>query len=390
MFEPEYLDAIRRILECEGDTFQELVDAAELLDPQHDFRFSDLADIDFGNADLRGFDFTGANMEGAHLASARLDESTRLPPSASIDQRFVFEEVPIIHDWEMLVSDPRFVEFIDPHVESPIEILCAYQVPTSVKCGLTDCRTPHYRGFLVATNKGRATNIGNHCGTKYFGDTFDALVSRYKNQSHRNRLMREVNEVYAGKSRALATLHRLRDQPFGMAWIERALASYYRVWPLDAKKEIHLRATRNDALVTTELRLSEVEIEKRRVAERTSKVREYEQFVVGYLKGLETIKDPPPEIARRVEAFYEEIDGLESSRLSNAVLHDLKQRAAEIAKLLAQLPVGLDAARRFFEQENVKLLKQSIGRADLRDRVRHIKWLDTDGVFASGASQVQD
>jgi pentapeptide repeat protein len=64
-------DAIARVISAETSDFVTIVDIAGL-DPLTDFRFTNLAGVDFTNCDLTGFDFTGASISGAIFNSARI------------------------------------------------------------------------------------------------------------------------------------------------------------------------------------------------------------------------------------------------------------------------------------------------------------------------------
>lgn len=66
--------AFESVCETSGE-FMDIRDALNL-NPERDFRFADLRDVDFSNADLRGFDFTGADLRGGHGTDVRFDEST--------------------------------------------------------------------------------------------------------------------------------------------------------------------------------------------------------------------------------------------------------------------------------------------------------------------------
>ena len=75
-FTADQTDALAALLAHPSDDFMTLVRVAGL-DPQVDFRHSNLRDVDFGGADLRGFDFTGADLRGA-IGSPRWDQTTLL------------------------------------------------------------------------------------------------------------------------------------------------------------------------------------------------------------------------------------------------------------------------------------------------------------------------
>ena len=45
-------------------------------DRARDFRYADLADIDFSNCDLRGFDFTGSDLRGCYGTKVKWNDTT--------------------------------------------------------------------------------------------------------------------------------------------------------------------------------------------------------------------------------------------------------------------------------------------------------------------------
>src|SRR5712664_2369051 len=71
---PTDFDILERILGAGTDDFRSLCKIAAL-DPAHDFKYANLADVDFGYSDLSGFNFTGANLKNADFRHARYDEA---------------------------------------------------------------------------------------------------------------------------------------------------------------------------------------------------------------------------------------------------------------------------------------------------------------------------
>ncbi|OMG61490.1 hypothetical protein AUR59_020235 [Stutzerimonas balearica] len=48
-----------------------------------------------------------------------------------------------------------------------------------IKCGIGDCGSPHWHGYLITTGEGIETNIGKDCGKKHFHADFQAEMRRH-------------------------------------------------------------------------------------------------------------------------------------------------------------------------------------------------------------------
>ncbi|GJM17482.1 MAG: hypothetical protein DHS20C13_28090 [Thermodesulfobacteriota bacterium] len=62
------------VLENKDDSFESLIKVASL-NPESDFRYTDLSFVNFGCADLTGYDFTGANLRYANLSRAKIENT---------------------------------------------------------------------------------------------------------------------------------------------------------------------------------------------------------------------------------------------------------------------------------------------------------------------------
>jgi Pentapeptide repeats (8 copies) len=86
---PEIFTLAGRYLEFNSANFNEHVEFLDL-DPKRDFRFADLAGVDFSGANLHGFDFTGADLRGATGANVDWDKTTILKGADTGDSLFAY------------------------------------------------------------------------------------------------------------------------------------------------------------------------------------------------------------------------------------------------------------------------------------------------------------
>lgn len=95
-----------------------------------------------------------------------------------------------VDSWDDIISRPRFKSDVDPNNKQLKTIIGRYLFKDKIRCGLSDCHTPHNKGYIVITTDGIETNIGKDCGKKYFSvnfetehKRFDRLVTEQENRS---------------------------------------------------------------------------------------------------------------------------------------------------------------------------------------------------------------
>lgn len=81
--------------------------------------------------------------------------------------------------WEEIEHLPGFITEMNPSDHKLEAIIGRYAFKDKIKCGLSNCRTPHGKGYIATTKDGRSTNIGKDCGKKYFGVDFETLSKKF-------------------------------------------------------------------------------------------------------------------------------------------------------------------------------------------------------------------
>ncbi len=129
-----------------------------------------------------------------------------------------------IEDWSDVLDRPRFIGELDPTEKKLADVIGCYIFPDSIRCGLSNCHTPHRRGFLVVTEDGLETNIGKNCGETHFGIDFKTMS---RNMSYAVTRQQRKDTVFDYQFRASDILDRieeLRERPRGADWTHRKLA----------------------------------------------------------------------------------------------------------------------------------------------------------------------
>ena len=127
-----------------------------------------------------------------------------------------FEQV---ETWEEILELPGFKVDLDPGRERLKEIIGRYIFREKIPCGLSVCRQPHGRGYIVTTESGKVTNIGNVCGKNHFGVKFDEYSKIFRRAllDHQNR------EAIASfqLDKHLAEISKIRCEHRGADWVYR-------------------------------------------------------------------------------------------------------------------------------------------------------------------------
>ena len=127
--------------------------------------------------------------------------------------------------WNEIEGLPGFTRDINSKEVKLKQILGSYRLTDFVVCGLTTCHHKHFRGYVVATEHGRVTNIGHDCGRTHFGVDFETMAAAFD----RDMLDAERREKLHGfKSRLedyLVAVKDLKDQPRGANWLNKQMTA---------------------------------------------------------------------------------------------------------------------------------------------------------------------
>jgi hypothetical protein len=89
------------------------------------------------------------------------------------------KELVKVEAWAEIEVRPGFTTDLDPRAHTLDAIIGRYVFSDRIRCGLSNCHTPHAKGYIVATKDGHETNIGKDCGRTYFGVDFEALSRKF-------------------------------------------------------------------------------------------------------------------------------------------------------------------------------------------------------------------
>ncbi len=178
-----------------------------------------------GKKERNNATYSGLQSENAldivwHWMEKQSMQLTADSPQTLIDRPQTFEEMSVRESFQAPIDHTQ-------HVLKAV--LSEYHFQRQVLCGLKACRTPHNHGFLVITESGIETNIGQYCGRTHFGEEiFHTLQADHQRLRERADLVRRARELQALvpsiEARINAFMH---TNKFGAKWLTKVRAGLY-------------------------------------------------------------------------------------------------------------------------------------------------------------------
>lgn len=196
-----------------------------------------------------------------------------------------------VEDWADIMTRPGFIKDLDPTAHKLKAIIGRYAFSEKIRCGLSDCHTPHAKGYIVVTEDGHETNIGKDCGKTYFGVDFEEMSRRF-DQDLDDLQNREILATFSFRLDDLESrIKSLREGEHGADWAyknTRPLLSVGRGCPETAVRRVVEMVRARNPEVSVERRATEEEVEQLEVQVGRRMPRpHYLSESIGYLSGLE-------------------------------------------------------------------------------------------------------
>ena len=126
-----------------------------------------------------------------------------------------------VERWEDIETLPGYVNDLNPSQHKLKTIRGRYLFKDYIKCGLSNCHTPHGKGYIATTTDGLTTNIGKDCGKKDFGVDFETLSDQFDRDvtaaENRDRLGSFSFQLEEFEDR----IRQLREGQSGADWVHK-------------------------------------------------------------------------------------------------------------------------------------------------------------------------
>jgi hypothetical protein len=132
------------------------------------------------------------------------------------------KELVTVDSWDSIVTRPGFSGSLDPAAHKLEAIIGRYTFRDYVPCGLSNCHTPHGKGYIVVTKDGQETNIGKDCGRNYFGVDFETLSAKFDRDLQEKEYREKVFSFIFLLDDVTASIEKLRGGEYGGNWVYKA------------------------------------------------------------------------------------------------------------------------------------------------------------------------
>jgi len=263
-----------------------------------------------------------------------------------------------IKEWSDILEEPGFEGQVDHKQIKLKQIIGKYSLPEKHPCGLKSCRTPHNRGYLVLAENGVKTNVGNICGKGIFGVEFQQLQDIFNRDMNAQRYREDLTAAKNQLGLLEQRVRVLSDGDNKGDWCYKKMHSQLtRLFPEFIEKKLIARAKRSDAIISSELAMTEEEKELAMETGGKSEFKTETLCVIGGIgsvityKKLKTILDV--RLGTDVEAFKE----VDISQSDYKTLQHWHRWHNKTDRWLREANDIIDDCNRFLLQSNIENIR---------------------------------
>jgi len=290
------------------------------------------------------------------------------------------KEIIRVENWSDITERVGFSGDLDPAKHTLDSILGRYAFAEKVPCGLSNCHTPHNRGYIVATKEGRETNIGKDCGKTYFGVDFQTLSNKFDRDITEKENREKLWAFFFRSEDVAAQVSGLRSGEYGADWVYKqcvALQSTRNV-PSKIVRKILAMVKAQDPRITREREATEEEVARMEQAQgRRLLGPQVISEPLGELRGLEVLYAENNLRSMLIEDVSEKLKELNETKIDSVTYEQL----SKWSRWLGSLDVTLDRAassvqsgRRFLTQENLLALADAAD-VNSEEHAQYVKFL---------------
>lgn len=283
-----------------------------------------------------------------------------------------------IECWEDVVTRPGFLAQVDPRTVKLKEIIGSYSFRMSIPCGLSTCRQPHENGFLVVTEQGFETNIGNVCGRRNFSVEFSQLRKIYMALTAAARRREILTAIKHRASSIRAELDGMKSGPRGASWQHSCVSKLLgrvTALPQPIVNAVREAVRRGGGRLTIQRAATAAERSRQAVAthiaglEMKARTDFFVEVEVGQLEGFRAITpgDGIRELILSISELIDTVDSADIEQLTHKDLRSLSKAAGDLDAKLDQLREVIGASNRLLTKDNLQQLVVYLKRpADLK------------------------
>lgn len=289
----------------------------------------------------------------------------------------------VIDSWDEIESRAGFVKDLDPEAHKLAAIIGRYQFKDKIPCGLSNCHTPHRKGYIVATKDGLETNIGKDCGFTYFGVDFGTLSAKFDRDVTEKQNRERLQSFASGIDVLRAQISELRKQTNGADWVyrmTRPLVTPGQGVPSEVVREVGRMIKARNPELSVARQATEAEVLRIEAAQGRPIPRpHYIEESVAIVDGLEALYPENDLRQLLVIDLDEKLKAFEAENIDTMSFDALRRWAkwtGTVDTTIKRAAEAIRHGRRLLTRDNLKpfdrLLSDSESHANFNDYLKHL------------------
>ena len=272
-----------------------------------------------------------------------------------------------IENWTEIEARPGFIKDLNPTDHKLKEIIGRYVFGERIRCGLSNCHTPHAKGYIVVTEDGHETNIGKDCGKTYFGVDFEILSNRFDRDlaASQNRETLATFSFHLDELESRIWSQRTAER--GGDWVyknTRPLLAAGRGCPTPVVRRLADMIRSRSSIVTAERRATEEEIAAMEVREgRELRRPQFVSEAIGQVSGMEALypeNDLRELLVLDLGAHISEFREINIEDLTHTGLKRWVKWTAGVEATLEQATTVIASGQALLSRDNLNILLQTL------------------------------
>jgi hypothetical protein len=271
------------------------------------------------------------------------------------------KELVTIETWADIESRPGFSGSLNPAEHKLESIIGRYAFRDYIPCGLSNCHTPHGKGYIVVTKDGQETNIGKDCGRNYFGVDFETLSAKFDRDLQEKDYREKVFSFVFRLDEVAGAVEQLRGGEHGGNWVyktSRPLVDGGKDVPAAIVNRIAQMVRTGDTVLTVEREATEDEA--RQLERQRGRRLERPQYVsepLGEVAGLDALYNEHNLRNLLIIDLAEplkELEGVDVDALDFKGVRKWAQWIGEVDGKMARAAHAIDRGRKLLTAANLR------------------------------------
>lgn len=279
------------------------------------------------------------------------------------------KEIIRVENWADITERPGFSGNLDPSKNKLDAIIGRYAFKDYVPCGLSNCHTPHGRGYIVVTKEGQETNIGKDCGKNYFGVDFETLSNKFDRDMTEKENREKLWNFFFRSEEVLEQVSKLRTDTDerGANWVHKQTGALQNIRYVPSKivRRISEMVKSRDSMLTHDREATEAEIMNIEQSQGRRLHRpHYVSVPLGEVVGLDALFPENDLKVLLIDGVSERIKELNEINIDSLTFEQLRKWSrwlGELDEVIERATRAVRTGRLLLTQENLLRFSDAVG-----------------------------